>query len=68
MQLSDHRPLDPRYLLKALEHQVDQLVVDSYRLVIGIETGKQEIERGIEIVKGREKGIGNQSRRGLHLE
>jgi hypothetical protein len=68
MQLSDHRLLDPRYLLKALERQVDQPVVDSYRLVIGIETGKQEIERGIEIVKEREKGIGNQSRRGLRLE
>lgn len=68
MQLSDHRLLDLKFLLKALEHQVDQLVVDSYRLVIGIETGKQEIERGIEIVKGRERGIGNQSRRGLHLE
>lgn len=68
MQLSDHRLLDPKSLLKALEHQVDQLVVHSYRLVIGIETGKREIENGIEIAKGRENGIENQSRPGLRLE
>jgi hypothetical protein len=70
MRHSDRRLLDPKSPLKVQEHQVDQLVVDLYRLVIGIETGKRGIERGIEIAKerGREIGIGNQFHRGLHLE
>jgi hypothetical protein len=71
MHLSDHL-LDPKSLLKVLEHQVDQLAVDSYRLVSVIKIGKREIVRGIESAKergrGREIGIENQFRRGLLLE